>query len=372
MSITLSMIHDKLSHNSLLTDMVSIRDVCWVINEYTRPHRVYHNVDHLSSLLENIDLVNWQNETKEILQIIALYHDAVYNPTTHENELQSANLFYNAASGKLDKIKKIIYHAILDTAYGKSITNQRSDMIIHDKKTYNKSTRISTIFRELDYGPLFTSSLTDLMVNENKIMKEYQCFDYKSYKEGRLKFLIGAVATQNGLNDDQVDRFQEYIRYVRNRQPRIAIYAGSFNPFHLGHLNVLEQAEKQFDKVIILSAINKSKNPNINEDQIKRLNQTLPYHQIVLWDHLLSDYIGDFIKVYNFKPTLIRGLRTGYDVEYEINLKKFLKDALHSDLQIQYYLSDANVQHISSSAIRELESFGPGKSELYKVTKYNY
>ena len=35
----------------------------------------------------------------------------------------------------------------------------------------------------------------------------------------------------------------------------LAIYAGSFNPFHVGHLNIVEKAEKIFGKENILIAI---------------------------------------------------------------------------------------------------------------------
>lgn len=34
-------------------------------------------------------------------------------------------------------------------------------------------------------------------------------------------------------------------------KPKIGVYAGSFNPFHLGHYNILTKAEKIFDNIII-------------------------------------------------------------------------------------------------------------------------
>lgn len=41
---------------------------------------------------------------------------------------------------------------------------------------------------------------------------------------------------------------------------RIAVYPGSFNPVHPGHLEVIRQATNLFDKVIVLVAINPDKN----------------------------------------------------------------------------------------------------------------
>ena len=43
---------------------------------------------------------------------------------------------------------------------------------------------------------------------------------------------------------------------------RLGIYAGSFNPFHKGHYNILCKAEKIFDRVIIARGINPDKGPS--------------------------------------------------------------------------------------------------------------
>lgn len=50
-----------------------------------------------------------------------------------------------------------------------------------------------------------------------------------------------------------------------------AIYAGSFNPFHAGHLNIIQRAEKYFDKITILIAVNPNKNYVVSA--LERKNQ---------------------------------------------------------------------------------------------------
>jgi len=53
-------------------------------------------------------------------------------------------------------------------------------------------------------------------------------------------------------------------------QPHIGVFAGSFNPFHKGHYNVLQKAEKLFDKVIILSEKTQTKQ-NVHGQSLKPL-----------------------------------------------------------------------------------------------------
>ena len=72
---------------------------------------------------------------------------------------------------------------------------------------------------------------------------------------------------------------------------------------------------------------------------MNELQKTLPYHQVVQWNGLLADYIERFNQDYGFQPTIIRGLRNGYDLEYEINLRKFLKDS-GTAFDIVYYVEE--------------------------------
>jgi len=50
---------------------------------------------------------------------------------------------------------------------------------------------------------------------------------------------------------------------------------------------------------------------------------------------------------------LIRGLRNGYDLDYELNQYEFLKQ-MKSDLKVVFIPCDKEFGHISSSAIRAL------------------
>ena len=68
--------------------------------------------------------------------------------------------------------------------------------------------------------------------------------------------------------------------------------------------------------------------------------------------------------------TLVRGLRNGYDLQHESNLRRFMEEI--GDVNVMYFLSGATYQHISSSDLRGLEQLDEDKYYQYLPTKYSY
>ena len=54
-----------------------------------------------------------------------------------------------------------------------------------------------------------------------------------------------------------------------------AIYAGSFDPFTNGHLHVLKQASKVFDKVYVAIAVNSAKSRRTDKDEMKAVMERI-------------------------------------------------------------------------------------------------
>lgn len=139
---------------------------------------------------------------------------------------------------------------------------------------------------------------------------------------------------------------------------KVAVYAGSFNPFHRGHHDILLKAEKIFDKVIIARGINPEKK-----------NDIVPLPKI-LGDRTCMSYSGlltDFLKTLPYDNiTLIRGLRNSVDLQYEMNQYRYFQD-LMPEIQMVSIFSDKEVEHISSSGIRLLSQYGEDKVSGYLV-----
>jgi pantetheine-phosphate adenylyltransferase len=141
---------------------------------------------------------------------------------------------------------------------------------------------------------------------------------------------------------------------------RIGVYAGSFNPFHLGHLDVLKQAEKIFDYVIIAAG----KNPE--KDGVKRVD--IPHVSMVrhirYYDCLLTTLLKEIANEWAAEVTLIRGLRNGADLAYEQNQVQFMKE-MYPELQVAYFVCDKKYEHISSTMLRNLRKFSEFEYQKY-------
>ena len=130
---------------------------------------------------------------------------------------------------------------------------------------------------------------------------------------------------------------------------KIAIYAGSFNPWHEGHGDILKKALKVFDKVFVLQG----HNPRKPEVKDKNFLKVYDRHKDKVEAGFFKGLLAEVVK--EMKPdALIRGLRNGYDLEYEANLQYWNED-LGVECPTVYFLCDRKLTHISSSALREYE-----------------
>lgn len=146
---------------------------------------------------------------------------------------------------------------------------------------------------------------------------------------------------------------------------RRAMYAGSFDPFTNGHLSVVEEASKLFDKVFVCIANNKSKSRKTNAREMalaigKVLKRKGLYNvQVVITDGLIAEFceINDI-------EYLVRGLRNTSDYMYEENIAK-INHEINPELKTIYFRAKNDV--ISSSMVRELHSFGKDISQYLPI-----
>ncbi|MCS6796204.1 MAG: adenylyltransferase/cytidyltransferase family protein [Raineya sp.] len=313
-----------------------ITDFSQVQKAWQEPHRFYHNEEHLAFLLERINKSHFSGTEKEILYLIAFFHNIVYEVTRQDNKQKSAEKFWQMCQAD-EQIKNLVARAILDT------------------HTHKPSHELSAFFCEIDLAVVRESSFVQLLEWEQKIFKEYQCLDYSLYKPARIQVLrnLKDKVPQNAQN------LQYLIEYLQTHKPKIGIYPGSFNPFHNGHYNILQKAEKVFDKVIVARGVNPEKSEFAQNDEI---SPVLYYRQKESFTGLLTDYLSS--KEKDAEITLIRGLRNGDDLAYEMNQINFMKD-MKADLKVVFFHCDREFEHISSSAIRNLEKIGKGYGERY-------
>ena len=186
------------------------------------------------------------------------------------------------------------------------------------------------------------NSLVDIIQQEKSQFNLFQYLNYSEYKQNRLTFLDKQL--NSDLNKEFLNQFS----------PKIGLFPGSFNPFHKGHYNVLQNAEQIFDKVIIAFGKNPDKkNKNFN------VPSTIKNRQVEYFDELLTD----LIKSLNQDLVIIRGLRNTKDFLYEQKQYRYNQD-LMPNIKVINVFCDKEFEHISSSGIRTLEKYNKHQNYL--------
>jgi pantetheine-phosphate adenylyltransferase len=156
----------------------------------------------------------------------------------------------------------------------------------------------------------------------------------------------------------------------------IAVYAGSFDPYHLGHHDIYLQAAGVFGSgsVIVAFGLNPAKAGN--ELQAHLRAQELGARGEGIRTGIYSGFLVDYLKsVADQHPghevVLVRGLRNGQDLMMETAQLKFLRDQMPG-LKVVFFLCHPEHEHISSTACRQLEAVKPGSSAPYLLPPPNF
>jgi pantetheine-phosphate adenylyltransferase len=154
---------------------------------------------------------------------------------------------------------------------------------------------------------------------------------------------------------------------------KIAVFAGTFDPPHFGHLDVVEKASEIFDLVIWAVADNSSKNPMFSLDErmdimakmkAERLdNYGLP---IIIRALQPNQFLVDFARE-NKARFLVRSFRLTADFEYELQLS-LINKKLAPEIQTVFIPPEQEHLHISSSIVREFIKSRHNTDEL--TTEY--
>lgn len=133
------------------------------------------------------------------------------------------------------------------------------------------------------------------------------------------------------------------------------IYPGSFDPIHKGHLDLLENAIKSFDKVYIAPLSNKNKKNRLEiEDRIQLIETCISNInvkdkiEIVTFDGMLIDYC-----VENNINTIIRGIRNTNDYVLEAERASAIR-LVNKDILTVFLPASDIYQSISSSIVFEV------------------
>lgn len=132
----------------------------------------------------------------------------------------------------------------------------------------------------------------------------------------------------------------------------IAIYAGTFDPISLGHIDLIRRALHLFDEIIIAIASNPSKKPLFTLEERIQLTKTCFLESEKISVKGFDTLLLDFAKAHQAK-ILLRGLRTVTDFEYEFQLAG-MNRMMDDDIETVFLMPDEKYMSISSTLIREI------------------
>ena len=138
--------------------------------------------------------------------------------------------------------------------------------------------------------------------------------------------------------------------------PRIAVYSGTFDPYTLGHADVVQRAAGLFDQLVVAVAAAHHKKTLFSLDQRVAQVQVavahLPHVSVLPFDGLIVDFCAA-----QGACAVVRGIRNGTDFDYEAQMAAMNRKLL-PQVETVFLLPDASLACISSTLVREISKLG--------------
>ena len=153
--------------------------------------------------------------------------------------------------------------------------------------------------------------------------------------------------------------------------PRIALYPGSFDPVTNGHLDVVRQAVELCDRLIVAIGVHSGKQPLFSiEERLKMVNDVFApiaakagcAFEATTYDNLTvvaAQKAGATI--------MIRGLRDGTDLDYEMQLAG-MNETMAPEVHTVFVPASVPVRPITATLVRQIAGMGGNVSAFVPAT----
>lgn len=132
---------------------------------------------------------------------------------------------------------------------------------------------------------------------------------------------------------------------------KIAIFPGTFDPFTLGHLSLVERGLQLFDEIIVAIGVNTDKKTVFTMEQRLEMISLLFQDNPKVRAETYTGLTADFAKAER-AGFILRGIRSAGDFEYEKSIAGVNRDI--SGIETVILFTDLKYSYISSSIVREL------------------
>ena len=143
------------------------------------------------------------------------------------------------------------------------------------------------------------------------------------------------------------------------------IFPGSFDPIHLGHVDIIKRAARLFDEVVIAVYDRPLKSllftPRERIAMVKQAIQDIPNVTIVGYNDLTVQFAKNI-----GASAIVRGLRVFSDFEYEFRMAMANK-RLEPEMETIAFVTNEQNTFLSSSMVKEIASLGGDVSTMVPI-----
>jgi pantetheine-phosphate adenylyltransferase len=136
---------------------------------------------------------------------------------------------------------------------------------------------------------------------------------------------------------------------------KTALFPGTFDPFTIGHLSLVERGLQLVDEIIVAIGVNANKKSFFSlEQRIKMIGELFkqkPEVRVLGYTTTTVDFARE-----QGAQFILRGIRSVNDFEYEKNIADVNRKI--SGIETFVLFTEPELTHISSSIVRELLAFG--------------
>jgi pantetheine-phosphate adenylyltransferase len=137
---------------------------------------------------------------------------------------------------------------------------------------------------------------------------------------------------------------------------RIAVYPGSFDPLHNGHLDIIERCRPLFDEVIVAVLHNEGKSPLFSvEERVEVIREIVGGHADCRVESF-SGLLVDFMERMGARA-VVRGLRAVSDFEYEFQMA-LMNRRLNPRVETVFMMPREDCSYLSSRLVKEVFALG--------------
>lgn len=150
---------------------------------------------------------------------------------------------------------------------------------------------------------------------------------------------------------------------------KIAVFPGTFDPFTIGHEEIIKKALNLFDEVIIGIGINSQKSGFFSpENRIEIIKSVFAEESRVTIEEF-SGLTVDFC-VQKGAKYIVRGVRNLVDFSFERDLSLCNYDL--AQIETVFFNSSSKYAHISSTLVRDVIKNNPSKATLFAPGNIDY